>query len=161
MLQDIEKTDLWSISLAMPKRILLIFCLCMIGILTACSPSTPSNNTSGVILAPLTDMPADVLAAPVVVQHAYQFAAANPELMTHIPCYCGCGSMGHTSNYACYVSGEDEHGNLQFDNHALGCSICVDITMDAMRLQQEGKSTTEIRAYVDQTYSQFGPSNIP
>lgn len=145
----------------MRKRILLIFSLGIIGILVACSSTPPSNNTKELKLAPLAEMPADVQSAPVVVQQAYQFAAANPELMTHIPCYCGCGSMGHTSNYSCYVSGEDEQGNKQYDNHALGCSICVDITIDAMRLFQEGKTTTEIRAYVDQSYSQFGPSNIP
>jgi hypothetical protein len=68
--------------------------------------------------------------------------------------------MGHTSNYSCYISGEGDNGELTFDNHALGCSICVDITQDAMRMLDEGKSTAEIRAYVDLTYSRFGPSNM-
>ena len=40
-----------------------------------------------------------------VVQEAYQFSVAYLGPMTHIPCYCGCGAIGHTSNYACYVSG--------------------------------------------------------
>jgi cytochrome c-type biogenesis protein CcmH/NrfF len=69
--------------------------------------------------------------------------------------------MGHTSNYACYFSGQDQNGAFQFDSHALGCSICVDITQDVMRLMKEGKQTQEIRAYVDGAYSRFGPSNIP
>jgi Protein of unknown function with PCYCGC motif len=43
----------------------------------------------------------------------------------------------------------------------LGCSICVDITQDTMRLQKQGKSTAEIRSFIDQTYSQYGPSNMP
>jgi hypothetical protein len=69
--------------------------------------------------------------------------------------------MGHTSNYACYVAGQDQDGTIQYDNHALGCSICVDITQDTMRLLKDGESVLDIRAYIDQTYAQYGPSNIP
>jgi hypothetical protein len=112
-------------------------------------------------LAAIADMPADVQAAPASVQEAYRFAAANPDVLTQVPCYCGCGAMGHSSNYACYVSGENTDGSLAFDAHALGCSICVDITQDTMRLLDDGKSIPEIRSYVDQTYAQYGPSNMP
>jgi hypothetical protein len=106
-------------------------------------------------------VPLEVKSAPEVVRTSYQFAIANPDVLTQLPCYCGCGGMGHTSNYSCYVADEDADGTLKFDNHALGCSICVDITVDAMRMLDEGKSLTEIRSYVDQTYSAFGPSNMP
>jgi hypothetical protein len=113
------------------------------------------------ILAPPANMPADVQAAPTTVQEAYRFAVANPDVLSQIPCYCGCGAIGHTSNYACYVSGEGQGGAPSFDSHALGCSICVDITQDAMRLLREGQSVADIHAYVDQTYAQYGPSNMP
>jgi hypothetical protein len=106
-------------------------------------------------------MPGEVQSAPVTVQQAYQFAVANPVVMKNIPCYCGCGNLGHTSNYDCYVSSVDGQGKVTFDQHALGCSICVDITQDVMRLLKEGKSPQEARAYVDATYSKYGPSNIP
>lgn len=106
-------------------------------------------------------MPVDVQNAPVTVKQAYQFAAANPDILTQLPCYCGCGGMGHTSNYSCYISGEDGNAGLTFDSHALGCSICVDITQDAMRMLDEGKSIAQIRIFVDQEYSRFGPSNMP
>ena len=69
--------------------------------------------------------------------------------------------MGHTSNYACYISNVDDKGNVVYDTHALGCSICVDITQDTMRLLQDGKAVQDIKAYIDQTYSQYGPSNLP
>ena len=81
--------------------------------------------------------------------------------MKQIPCYCGCGAMGHTSNYSCYVNGKNADGSTQFDMHALGCSTCVDITQDTMRLLKEGKSVKDIRAFVDNKYSQYGPSNMP
>lgn len=112
-------------------------------------------------MMPLDQMPAEVRSAPVAVQQAYQFASINPDIMKDIPCYCGCGDIGHTSNYDCYVSDVDDKGNIKFDNHALGCSICVDITKDVKRMLQEGKTPAEARAYVDATYAKYGPSNIP
>jgi hypothetical protein len=93
------------------------------------------------------------------VREAYQFAVANPDLMKQIPCYCGCGAMGHTSNYACYVKGVKPDGSVDFDDHALGCSLCVDITLDARRMLDEGKSAQDIRAAIVANYAQFGPPN--
>jgi hypothetical protein len=143
--------------------IILLFFLLLVGILSACSgiPGKSGASTAGLKMAPLDGMPAEVLSAPAQVLQAYQFAAANPEVMQQVPCYCGCGDMGHTSNYACYIGGKNADGTLLFDTHALGCSICVDITMDTMRLLKEGKSVAEIKAYIDQTYAQYGPSNMP
>jgi hypothetical protein len=130
-------------------------------IITGCSDSTSQQASNELNLAPLADMPADLQSAPVSVQEAYRFAVANSEVLTQIPCYCGCGAMGHTSNYDCYVSAQNDSGAPSFDSHALGCSICVDITQDTMRLLKEGKGVSEIRSYVDQTFSQYGPSNMP
>jgi len=145
------------------RRIYLLFLVFMIvfsSLLTACSAKS-SVEDHDLAMASLDDMPLDVQTAPVAVQQAYQFNVANPDVMTQLPCYCGCGAMGHTSNYSCYVSGVEPDGKITYDTHALGCSICVDITQDAMRLLQQDKTVSEIKAYVDQTYAQYGPSNIP
>jgi hypothetical protein len=142
----------------------LIWSLLAIGMLilaAGCGGGEPETNTSGLKMASMADMPAEVQTAPVTVQQAYQFNVANPDIMTHIPCYCGCGAMGHKSNYDCYVAGKNEDGSIKYDTHALGCSICVDITQDTMRLLKEGKTVEQIKAYVDQTYAQYGPSNMP
>lgn len=139
--------------------ITLMFVLALLA--AGCGGGSKPNARDGFKMASIDDMPAEVKAAPVIVQEAYQFAAANPDVMTHIPCYCGCGDMGHASNYSCYVSEKKEDGTLVYDNHALGCSICVDITQDAMRLLEQGKTVPEIRQYVDATYAKFGPSNMP
>ena len=106
-------------------------------------------------------MPVDIAAAPRVVREAYTFAVAHPDVLTQIPCYCGCGAIGHTSNYACYVSDVAADGTIAYDSHALGCSICVDITRDTERLLGEGRTLAQVRAEVDSTYSAFGPSNMP
>jgi hypothetical protein len=146
------------------RAMLFIFVLSLAGgLLTGCGSTAASTATAtdhDLKMAPMSMMPDDVKSAPPVTQQAYQFAVANPDVMQHIPCYCGCGSMGHTSNYSCYVESVDAKGAVKFDGHALGCSICVDITQDAMRLSKEGKSPQDIKAYVDKTYSQYGPSNI-
>jgi hypothetical protein len=134
----------------------------MIGLVAFASlPACSTQQKTDLHMMSMNQMPAEVQSAPVTVQEAYQFAAANPDVMKDIPCYCGCGNIGHTSNYSCYVSQVDDKGKVIFDNHALGCSICVDITQDVMRLLREGKSPPEVRAYIDRTYSKYGPSNIP
>jgi len=141
------------------RKILFVF---LIGLLSSTGLSAcSSKGTSDLHMMSMDQMPAEVQTAPVSVQTAYQFAAANPDVMKDIPCYCGCGSIGHTSNYDCYVSNLDSSGTITFDNHALGCSICVDITQDVMRMLRDGKSPQDARAYIDTTYSKFGPSNIP
>jgi hypothetical protein len=146
------------------RAMLFIFVLSLAGgLLTGCGSTASSTTTAtehDLKMAPMSMMPDDVKSAPAVTQQAYQFAVANPDVIQHIPCYCGCGAMGHTSNYSCYVESVDAAGKTKFDGHALGCSICVDITQDAMRLTKEGKSPQAIKAYVDKTYSQYGPSNM-
>lgn len=142
----------------MRKLLFLIAALAVLFTSTSACSSAPAHDLP---MMSLDQMPAQVRSAPAAVQQAYQFAAANPDVMKDIPCYCGCGSIGHTSNYSCYVSSVDDKGNIAFDDHARGCSICVDITQDVMRLLREGKSLKEVRAYIDATYSKYGTSNIP
>lgn len=142
------------------KFIFLMIILALVST-TVSACSTSSSSEVHLVMAPMDQMPMDVQSAPMAVQEAYQFNVANPDIMQDIPCYCGCGDIGHTSNYDCYVSDVDAQGNIQFDNHALGCSICVDITKDVMRMLQDGKTPAEARAYVDATYAKYGPSNIP
>mgnify|MGYP001390844486 FL=1 len=142
------------------KFFFLLVVMALIGTaVSACS--TSSSSEVHLVMSPLDQMPMDVQSAPVAVQEAYQFNVANPDIMQDIPCYCGCGDIGHTSNYDCYVSDVDASGKITFDNHALGCSICVDITQDVMRMLRDGKTPQDARAYIDATYSKYGSSNIP
>lgn len=140
---------------------LLLLALIAALLTTAISACSAKSQSTELHMLPLGEMPAEVQSAPISVQAAYQFNAANPDIMEDIPCYCGCGDIGHTSNYDCYVSAVDVSGKITFDNHALGCSICVDITQDVMRMLRDGKSPQDARAYIDATYSKYGTSNIP
>ncbi len=78
-----------------------------------------SANAREITLAPLSQMPDYVRNAPPNVQEAYQFAAANPEMLDQMPCYCGCGGVGHDDNIDCYVKAFNADGSVaEFDNHA-------------------------------------------
>jgi hypothetical protein len=140
------------------KTLLALAVLILLGGSFGCAgPSAPA--TQALAMAPMDQMSPAVQQAPAAVQQAYRFAAANPDLLQHIPCYCGCNKQGHKSNYDCYVAGQDAAGQLTLNPHALGCTICVDITQDAMRLRREGQSTAAIRDFIDTTYAKYGPAN--
>ena len=139
----------------MPVKKLGLFGLILLisGILTGCGGAAAPQDA-----VPMSMLPDYVQNAPTRVVEAYQFAVAHPDALTHQPCYCGCGAMGHTSNLSCYIQEVQSDGTVIFDNHASGCGICVDITQDVIRLQSDGWSQARIRDYVDAQYSPFGPS---
>ena len=105
-------------------------------------------------------LPAEMQKAPEYVRQAYQYAIANPEPLKNVPCFCGCGPLGHTNNYDCYIKNASPTGQILFDEHALACRICVDITHDVVRMTGEGRSPPEIRRTITNTYGQFGPTNF-
>ena len=103
--------------------ILPIVVLLAIGSIGACSPTSdeaanPSQTETQ--LAPASQLPDKVKQAPPVVQEAYRFAIANPDLRETFPCYCSCGNMGHESNLNCFVKEFNPDGSIVFDYHALG-----------------------------------------
>jgi hypothetical protein len=71
-------------------------------------------------LAPESILPADIRRAPMDVREAYRFAVANRDTLRYIPCYCGCGEQGHTSNASCYVEDSSTPNHLVFDRMSLG-----------------------------------------
>jgi hypothetical protein len=144
------------------RRIMLAAVLLSIfPLLAACSAKATNTSADGLSMAPMTDMPAEVQKAPTIVSDAYRFAVANPDTLKNVPCFCGCKSAGHTSNYSCYVQEVKSDGTIVFDPHALGCTLCVDISQDVMQETRAGKTPKEIRTAIDKTYSQYGPSNMP
>jgi hypothetical protein len=143
-------------SLRIPATLILL-----LGMGLSLQSCAASPTSSQLRLMPRDELPPSMQQAPVAVREAYQFAAANPDVLRALPCYCGCGSVGHTSNLDCYLAASDSPGQITFDAHALGCTLCVDITQDAMRMLREGKPLPVIREYVDARYARFGPSNMP
>ena len=58
-----------------------------------------------------------VFGATEEVARLYRFAVENPDTLAWMPCTCGCASLGHTSNRACYIKAESE-GRITFTSHA-------------------------------------------
>jgi hypothetical protein len=71
-------------------------------------------------LAPESILPPDIRKAPDEVREAYRFALANRDVLRYIPCYCGCGEQGHTSNASCYFQDNSTPEKPVFDRMSLG-----------------------------------------
>jgi hypothetical protein len=71
-------------------------------------------------LAPENLLPKDIRSAPEEVREAYRFAIVNRATLRYIPCYCGCGAQGHTSNASCYMPDNSTPEKLLFDRMSLG-----------------------------------------
>jgi len=48
----------------------------------------------------------------------YRYAVEHGGELKYIPCYCGCGNIGHASNRACYIKREHPDGGKTFTSHA-------------------------------------------
>ena len=103
------------------RRAFLIRGLALTGLLGsgAISRLWSAPNTARYKLAPESVLAPDIRRAPIDVREAYRFAIANQETLRYIPCYCGCGEQGHTSNASCYLQKSSTPGNLVFDRMSL------------------------------------------
>jgi hypothetical protein len=56
-----------------------------------------------------------------VVEVVFHFAADHPEVLSRIPCFCGCESRGHKHNDDCFVAARDERGRVtEWEPHGIG-----------------------------------------
>ncbi|EJR58209.1 hypothetical protein IIM_00038 [Bacillus cereus VD107] len=85
----------------------------------------------------------------------YTVAGQNAELLDWIPCYCGCGeSVGHKNNKNCFIREIKKNGEVIWDSHATTCVNCLEIAVESASMKQKGKSTLEIRKYIDNKYKE-------
>ena len=89
----------------------------------------------------------------------YQIAIAEKELLSRLPCYCGCGQDAeHYRNLADCFYGSDGG----FNSHAANCQICLEEAEDAAKWKGQGFSTREIRNRIDAGYEGRGnPTDTP
>ncbi|MBM3776980.1 MAG: hypothetical protein FJW23_01915 [Acidimicrobiia bacterium] len=116
---------------------------------------------------PLPPIPYDGYPAPrpmPMVQATYEFAARHPEVLSHMPCFCGCDrSANHGSNHDCFIKRRGADGRiLEWDSHGYGCAICIDVARDAMQMHNAGASVVAIRNAIDAKYGpRFPGVNMP
>src|SRR4051812_39377513 len=66
-----------------------------------------------------------------ILKDAHIFAADHPEVASYVPCYCGCGNMGHKNNADCFVEARDKEGRVtSWVPHGAACAVCIDIAVE-------------------------------
>jgi hypothetical protein len=93
-----------------------------------------------------------------VITAAYQFAAEHPEILSYVPCFCGCERAGHQGNHDCFVKARAENGDVvAWDEHGVDCAVCIDVANRSRQMHSAGASAKDIRAAIDR---EFG-SQVP
>jgi hypothetical protein len=95
-----------------------------------------------------------------VIKAAYEFAARHPEVISYVPCFCGCERGGHTSNESCFVAGR-RNGTVAWDNHGIGCEICVDVATETMQMHNAGATVAQIRQVIEKKYAHLYDGHTP
>jgi hypothetical protein len=99
-----------------------------------------------------------------VVTSAYQFAAEHPEVLSYVPCFCGCERSGHGGNHDCFVKTRAENGDvIAWDEHGVECTVCIDVANRSRQMHASGASVRAIRAAIDKEFGAIYPTgrNMP
>lgn len=90
----------------------------------------------------------------------YRIAVTYSETLKFVPCYCGCQQDAdkYQNLQDCFI----DRQTGDFDEHAAGCTTCLDEAQDIGQWQKEGFSNREIRDRIDEKYSERGePTDTP
>ena len=112
--------------------------------------------TADEIAAAWAMRPAFVSGADQATQAAYAFALARPDVIEWLPCYCGCGAMGHMSNLDCFVQ-PTEGAPVVFEEHGSYCGVCVETALMAQDMLAKGATLIQMRAAVDMEFGDLAP----
>jgi len=123
----------------------------------------PITRPAGTPHVPELQFPAYPTSRPQeVVRAAYQFAAEHPEVLSYVPCFCGCERAGHRGNEDCFVRERAVNGDvIAWDDHGMECAICLDVADSSRKLFAEGKSVAEIRATIEKQFGSHAASHTP
>lgn len=97
-----------------------------------------------------------------VVTSAYQFAAEHPEILSYVPCFCGCEQSGHEGNTDCFVKSRAANGDvLEWDEHGVDCAVCIDVANRSRQMHAAGASVRDIRGAVDKEFGLLYAGKMP
>jgi Protein of unknown function with PCYCGC motif len=161
---------IWEAARRASERLVLI---ASIAVAAACSSESPAPSASAAAKAGRTpagytgELPplprvqfAAARPAPMM-RAAYEFAGRHPEVLRHIPCFCGCERNGHGHNGDCFVARRDAGGRPEWSPHGIGCGLCIDIALEAGRMHKDGAPVADIRRAIDQKYRGEYPTSTP
>ena len=96
------------------------------------------------------------------VRAVYQFAAEHPEVLSYVPCFCGCERGGHKGNDDCFVKTRNAQGDVtEWEPHGLDCAVCIDVANEAMQMTRSGASVTDIRSAIEKKWNRPGSGHTP
>ena len=112
---------------------------------------------------PPLDFPAYPTQRPAeVVRAAYKFAAEHPEILSYVPCFCGCERSGHRGNEDCFVRARDINGDvIEWEPHGMECAVCLDVAQRSAQLYASGASVSDIRTTVEREWQGRSTSHTP
>ena len=162
----------------------LVVIALVVGVFTYLSHSTPSEaeqaGTSAALQVPDRPTPTDLkphpqenlpvlnfpgyatARPPEVVKAAYKFAAEHPEILSYVPCFCGCERMGHRGNEDCFVKARDVNGDVvAWEDHGMECAVCLDVATRARQMYTSGASVSDIRAAVEKEFTPLSTNHTP
>jgi Protein of unknown function with PCYCGC motif len=97
-----------------------------------------------------------------VVRAAYKFAAEHPEILSYVPCFCGCERAGHRGNEDCFVKARNAQGDVtEWDAHGMDCAVCLDVANEAMQMHRSGANVRDIRAAVEKKWASASSGHTP
>lgn len=143
------------------KRITSILIICLTFVVIAAGCGTKKDNLK--LAAKNEPLPDYVLNSSEKVKNTYLMAAKYPEVVASVPCFCGCVAEGHKSNLNCYIQKMGPNQAVEaWDQHGIGCDICINITNDAVQMHQDGKSNKQIYDLIVEKYKDAGePTPTP
>ena len=96
------------------------------------------------------------------VRAVYKFAAEHPEVLSYVPCFCGCERGGHKGNDDCFVKTRNAQGDVtEWEPHGLDCAVCLDVANEAMQMTRSGASVRDIRAAIEAKWNRPGSGHTP
>jgi hypothetical protein len=95
-----------------------------------------------------------------IVTAAYQFAAEHPEVLSYVPCFCGCQRAGHQGNADCFVKSRAENGDvIEWEDHGADCAVCLDVATRSRQMYSSGASVSDIRTAIDKEFGALYPGS--
>jgi hypothetical protein len=96
------------------------------------------------------------------VRAVYRFAAEHPEVLSYVPCFCGCERGGHRGNDDCFVKARNPQGDVtEWEPHGLDCAVCIDVANEAMQMTRSGADVRDIRKAIEAKWNRPGSGHTP
>jgi hypothetical protein len=144
------------------RIVLPILIAVLTAVLTAQSPAPSTRGATKLVPHPQANLPALHIPAvdprmlprpPEVIRSTYRFAAEHPEVLSYVPCFCGCDQSGHRSSEDCFVKSRAKNGDVtEWNEHGIACAMCLAVAERAQQLCDKGVPLKDVRVDIEQRY---------